>query len=96
MGDLVSREEPQARELGGSPRALSRHRKKDGAFIDVELTSFAVAFRGRSASLDCILDVTWRRKSEDQARYLDLLLATVESSMGHGTTVCVTVPLPEY
>jgi PAS domain S-box-containing protein len=81
MGDLVSREEPQAREVGGSPGALSRHRRKDGAFIDVELSSFDITFRGRSASLDCILDVTWRRKSEDQARYLELLLATVTDAV---------------
>src|SRR5450755_1140784 len=49
IGDLAVTEEP---------RGFSKHRKKDGALIDVEVTSFEVTFRGRPASLDSILDVT--------------------------------------
>ena len=55
------------------PPALGRHRKKDGSFIDVEITSFAVTFGGRPAFLDSVLDVTYRRRTEAQTRYLDLL-----------------------
>ena len=60
---------------------LGRHRKKDGSFIDVEITSFAVTFAGRPAFLDSVLDVTYRRRTEAQTRYLDLLLATVNDAV---------------
>ncbi|HSY41763.1 MAG TPA: PAS domain-containing protein, partial [Polyangia bacterium] len=43
IGDLAVTEEP---------REFSRHRKKDGSLIEVQVTSFAVTFRGRPASLD--------------------------------------------
>jgi PAS domain S-box-containing protein len=72
IGDLAVTEEP---------RGFSKHRKKDGALIDVEVTSFEVTFRGRPASLDSILDVTYRRKTEAQAGYLDLLLATATDAV---------------
>jgi hypothetical protein len=49
----------------------AKHRTKNGSFIDVEVTSSAATFRRRPASMDCILDVTYRRKTEAQARYLD-------------------------
>lgn len=88
IGDLVVVEEPAehsegrlATNVAEQPPALSKHRKKDGSFIDVEVTSFAVTFRKRPASLESILDVTHRRKTEGQARYLDLLLATVTDAV---------------
>ena len=58
-----------------------RHRKKDGAPIDVEVTSFAINFGGKAASLVSALDVTYRRRTEVQTRYLDLLLATVTDAV---------------
>jgi PAS domain S-box-containing protein len=63
------------------PRIVLKHRKKDGSLIDVEITSFAVSFRGRPAVLDSVLDVTYRRRTEAQARYLDLLLSTVTDAV---------------
>jgi PAS domain S-box-containing protein len=70
-------------DLPGSqkPGAVARHRRKDGSFIDVEITSFGVTFRGRPASLTSALDVTYRRRTEDQTRYLDLLLATMTDAV---------------
>jgi PAS domain S-box-containing protein len=62
-----------------SPR-VRRHRKRDGALIDVELTSFAVTFRGRPASLTSVFDVTYRRRTEVQTRYLEHLLTAVVAS----------------
>jgi PAS domain S-box-containing protein len=61
--------------------SFGRHRKKDGSSIDVEVTSFAVMHGGRPASLMCVLDVTYRRRTEAQTRYLDLLLATVTDAV---------------
>ena len=63
--------------LPEGPRGVSKHRKKDDSLIDVEVSSFEITFRGRQASLDSIVDVTDRRKTDVQAGYLDLFLATV-------------------
>ena len=47
----------------------------------MEVTSFPVTFGGRPASLASVLDVTYRRRTEAQTRYLDLLLATVNDAV---------------
>jgi len=89
IDDLSAEKPPQAgaevktgnAHIGHLPGVIWRHRRKDGSFIDVEVTSFAVTFRGRPASLDSILDVTYRRRTEEQTRYLELLLATVTDAV---------------
>jgi PAS domain S-box-containing protein len=73
--------QPRPTKAGERPPQVWTHRRRDGEFIDVEITSFAVTFRGRPASLDSILDVTYRRRTEAQTRYLDLLLATVTDAV---------------
>jgi len=78
--DLCVEETPLTK-AAQNPSSLGRHRRKDGSFIDVEITSFEVSFRGRPALLDSILDVTYRRRTEAQTRYLDLLLATVNDAV---------------
>jgi PAS domain S-box-containing protein len=62
-------------------RTVAGHVKKDGGVIDVEVTSFAITFHSHPASLVSILDVTYRRRTEAQSRYLDLLLATVTDAV---------------
>ena len=47
-----------------------RHRKKDGALIDVEVTSFRVTFLSRAARVATISDVTERLRAEDTIRAL--------------------------
>jgi PAS domain S-box-containing protein len=64
-----------------SERGLGEHQKKDGTRIDVEVTSFAITFEGRAALLASVLDVTYRRRTEVQTRYLDVLLATVSDAV---------------
>jgi PAS domain S-box-containing protein len=53
-----------------------RHCKKDGALIDVEITSHQLLWLGRRAKLVLINDITERKRAEDrlrqQARLLDL------------------------
>src|ERR1700736_1560140 len=53
-----------------------RHSKKDGALIDVEITSHELTWLGRRAKLVLINDVTERKGAADrlrqQARLLDL------------------------
>ena len=65
----------------GTDSVVARHRKKDGAFIDVELTSFPITFGGKAATLVSVVDVTYLRRTEAQTRYLDLLLATVTDAV---------------
>jgi PAS domain S-box-containing protein len=79
--DELTVDETSLTKATQTPSTLVRHRRKDGSFIDVELTSFAVTFHGRPASLDSVLDVTYRRRTEAQTRYLDLLLATVNDAV---------------
>lgn len=45
-----------------------RHRKKDGAVIDVEVSSQIITFDGHEACLALALDVTDRRRAEESAR----------------------------
>jgi PAS domain S-box-containing protein len=66
-------------EAQGDP--VREHLKKDGTVIDVEVTSFAVRFGGQPVSLASISDVTYRKRTEAQTRYLDLLLATVTDAV---------------
>lgn len=45
-----------------------KHLKKDGSVIDVEIRSNAIDFMGRKAKLVSAIDVTWRKKAEDELR----------------------------
>src|ERR1043165_2459992 len=58
-----------------------RHRTKDGSLVDVEVTSFPITFGGKPTMLAAVVDVTYRRRTEAQTRYLDLLLATVTDAV---------------
>jgi two-component system cell cycle sensor histidine kinase/response regulator CckA len=43
-----------------------QHRRKDGSFIDVEVTSHSLDFGGRKARLTLLLDITERKRLEAQ------------------------------
>ena len=51
-----------------------RHRRKDGALLDVEITSHDLMWLGRPASLVLINDITARKHAEDEVRQLNLEL----------------------
>jgi PAS domain S-box-containing protein len=76
---------PDGLERGAAPGASNnrsgQHQKKDGSVVDVEVASFAIKFGGLPAVLFSILDVTYRRRTETQTRYLDFLLATVTDAV---------------
>jgi PAS domain S-box-containing protein len=61
--------------------SVARHQMKSGPIVDVELTSIPITFFGKKAQLVSVVDVTYRRRTEAQARYLDLLLATVTDAV---------------
>ncbi len=58
-----SKSGPTARHFG-----VTRHRTADGRAITVEVTSHQLAFEGRSAGLMIAIDVTDKRRAEDEAR----------------------------
>ena len=71
IDDLLVDKSAGAQLAGASgPSAIRHHRRKDGSVIDVEVSSFAVTFRGRPALLDSVLDVTERRYAEETIRAL--------------------------
>jgi PAS domain S-box-containing protein len=61
--------------------STGRHRRKSGPTLDVDMTSIPITFSGQPAQLVSVLDVTYRRRTEAQTRYLDLLLATVTDAV---------------
>lgn len=80
IDDLVAEQSATVRTdtaRAAGPPAVRQHRRKDGSVIDVEVSSFAVTFEGRPARLDCVLDVTERRRAEETIRALlnDVLTA---------------------
>ncbi len=60
---------PTSRVLG-----VFKHRKKDGTVIDVEVASSAITFSGRAANLVLAIDVTEKRRSEDERHRLEMQL----------------------
>jgi len=62
----------------GSERVSTwRHRRKDGSIIDVEITSYSLNFSGRPAEVIVAVDVTQRKRDEeDKRQFMKRLEAT--------------------
>src|SRR5205807_544408 len=75
--------EEQVAGLGRGIKAPDhwRHRAKSGDVFEVEITSHPIEFEGREARIVLALDITERRRAEQQLREtLSLLSATLEST----------------
>jgi len=59
---------------------LWRHRKKDGALIDVEIKWSKVTFKGRAALLTMVNDVTERKRTEQRGAALSRLSRHLSSA----------------
>src|SRR5207237_1833808 len=64
----LPRSEEARRGQGGGTFSGYRHRRKDGALIDVDIEAQPLTFAGRSARLVLARDVTARRQLEEQLR----------------------------
>jgi PAS domain S-box-containing protein len=69
-------------DYGAGGRTAWRHRKKDGALIDVEIESNAVPWGGRAARLTLITDVTERRVLEERVRHSQKMDAVAQLAGG--------------
>ena len=58
----------QINSAGGRDSSIWRHRRKDGALFDVEITSHRIVFEGRPARFVMAQDITERRRTETQLR----------------------------
>lgn len=67
-----------------------RHRKKNGAMIDVEITSHTLEFSGRRADLVLALDVTERKQLEAQL-YQRMHQLQVLNELNHASTQAVSL-----
>jgi PAS domain S-box-containing protein len=79
--DAPSSLSPSVGDVDRTPRTTWKHRKKDGSLVDVEVSVVAITFDGKPALLASVLDVSYRCRTEAQAHYLDVLLATVTDAV---------------
>ena len=59
-----------ARQRGIVNRGAFRHRTRDGAALDVEITSQEIPWEGRSAHSVVVFEVTERARAEERTRFL--------------------------
>src|SRR5207253_883999 len=82
VGDL-SRSWGPARFYTGS----WRHRKKNGALIDVEITANAMNFGGRFCWVVLVHDVTIRKRAQEATQFLAKTGEVLASSLDYETTL---------
>ncbi len=59
-----------------------KHTRKDGAIVDVEITSLLITFEGRAARLVAVQDVTERKNMEAQLRQVQKMEAVGQLASG--------------
>jgi len=65
--ELVSQLDIHPLPIGATPTAW-RHRTKSGRSIDVEIVAYEIDYSGQKAELAILLDITGRRRLEEQLR----------------------------
>ena len=82
VGQLLKNFQDQSRDY---MQRVTRHRKKNGELIDVEVTAFNLEFDGQPARLAVVDDITERLKAEERVREIERKYrALLESREGAG------------
>jgi PAS domain S-box-containing protein len=66
---------------GDGSTGVWRHRRRDGSIIDVEITAYALTFAGRPAEVVVAVDITQRRRNEEEKRQFIEKLATANHEL---------------
>jgi PAS domain S-box-containing protein len=64
-----------------------RYRRKDGSFVDVEVSASAISYGGGEAMCIVAHGITERKKAEEALRFLDEVNAELSSSLDYRTTL---------
>ena len=67
---------------GRREHSIWRHCKKDGTLIYVEITSYSLTFEGRPADFVIALDVTERRRAEEERKQFTATLEAANRELG--------------
>jgi len=68
-------------EDGKASAGVWKHRRKDGTAIDVEITSYSLNFAGRPAEVVVAVDITQRRRDEEEKRRFTERLAAANREL---------------
>lgn len=68
-------------EDGKGSAGVWQHRRKDGTIIDVEITSYSLNFSGRPAEVVVAVDITQRRRDEEERRRFTERLAAANREL---------------
>jgi diguanylate cyclase (GGDEF)-like protein/PAS domain S-box-containing protein len=80
--DLPPLSEATAKPIHGIQEAtIGRHRKKNGALIDVEIAGHDLYFHGIEAELIAVRDVTERKKAEETVQRLATIVESSEDAI---------------
>ena len=65
-----------------------RHRRKDGSFILAQIYSGPIVWEGTAARIVTAIDVTERKRTEEELRANQAQLRTILENVGEGVVVC--------
>ena len=96
--DPASREGVLQKQFQNPARSQfeTRHRRKDGTIIDVEVSGYPLEIDGRALLFNSSRDITERKRAEAEARQQSAFIAAVVESQIDGIAVCHGIDTPPY
>jgi len=96
--DLASRDDMLRRQFLSTQRSQfeTRHRRKDGTIIDVEVSGYPLQIDGRPLLFNSSRDITERKRAEAALRQQTAFIAAIVESQIDGIAVCHGIDTPPY